>query len=537
MIGLARNNRFLSAAVLCLLFLISFSYLLCGYRYFDLKAYLYDEGIVVTGALRILEGGIPYRDFWTLYAPGEFYALAGIFKIFGISLKTVTLFTIVILSLIVCSVYIFIKRLCAQSLSVLALLFSLGWLKSYMVYNRPWQLAILFYILCCFTFLNFINSNRNKWLVITGILLGMMGIFRQDFGFYIFNCIFLVVLLKELNFYKDKGWKDRLAFVVKKEIYFISGSLIILLPLFLGLIFNSALKEFVRDTVFFPIAIYPKVRSLPFPQLKLHTLEFYLPLFVFLSSGIRLLFYGWSDKAGKSIDWLTLFLLLSGISLFNYSSTRSDKAHLLPTMIIAILLFTLSLDRFLKNNSTFFRKSIMLFLLFALSFILLFFSAKPAFLKIKYLYKHKAQTEINIARAKGFYDGSEHAQSQAMAIRYIQDNTEQNEKIFIGNSKHDKVLTSDVLFYFLSERLSATKYYELHPGLTNTRGIQEQIVNDIIKANVRYIVLWAEDPMNIYINEPNDSSKSSGVNDLDDFIKEKYQIEKKIGNYLILCRR
>ncbi len=41
----------------------------------------YSVGIV--GAFRILDGDVPYRDFWTIYAPGQFYVLAGLFLVFG----------------------------------------------------------------------------------------------------------------------------------------------------------------------------------------------------------------------------------------------------------------------------------------------------------------------------------------------------------------------------------------------------------------------------------------------------------------------
>ena len=36
----------------------------------------YDEGLVLLNATNILHGDIPYRDFWTLYAPGYYYLLA-----------------------------------------------------------------------------------------------------------------------------------------------------------------------------------------------------------------------------------------------------------------------------------------------------------------------------------------------------------------------------------------------------------------------------------------------------------------------------
>ena len=58
---------------------------------------IYDEGVAVTGAMRILHGEIPYRDFWTMYAPGQYYFLAGLFKFFGQSLLIERIFSVLIL--------------------------------------------------------------------------------------------------------------------------------------------------------------------------------------------------------------------------------------------------------------------------------------------------------------------------------------------------------------------------------------------------------------------------------------------------------
>ena len=44
------------------------------------------DGVSTVGAERILKGEMPYRDFWTMYAPGHFYLLALLFGIFGTDL-------------------------------------------------------------------------------------------------------------------------------------------------------------------------------------------------------------------------------------------------------------------------------------------------------------------------------------------------------------------------------------------------------------------------------------------------------------------
>src|SRR5437868_12960544 len=46
---------------------------------------IFDEGLLLTNANALLAGQVPYRDFYTLYPPGVFLIIAGLWKVFGIS--------------------------------------------------------------------------------------------------------------------------------------------------------------------------------------------------------------------------------------------------------------------------------------------------------------------------------------------------------------------------------------------------------------------------------------------------------------------
>src|SRR3989339_322769 len=151
----SKSASIFDMVLLFLLFILSFGYFLYGYQDFDLGRYHYDEAISIYGATRVLDGCIPYRDFWTLYAPGQFYTIAAIFKIFGISTQVARLFAITVLCLTVCGVFLLIKKFCLKIFAILAFLLSLFWLKYYLVYNRPGQLAMLFFISCCFPIISF----------------------------------------------------------------------------------------------------------------------------------------------------------------------------------------------------------------------------------------------------------------------------------------------------------------------------------------------------------------------------------------------
>ena len=65
------------------LFAGSLLYLCAFYRHTTFDG---DEGTILQGAQRILQGQVLYRDFFSFYAPGSFYWMALLFKIFGSSI-------------------------------------------------------------------------------------------------------------------------------------------------------------------------------------------------------------------------------------------------------------------------------------------------------------------------------------------------------------------------------------------------------------------------------------------------------------------
>ena len=83
-----------SLSQLVVVFLVAYLLLFCGMS--RRPGMLYDEGIVLTGAMRVAAGQIPHRDFYFIYGPAEVYILAGLFKVFGPSLLVERLFDLLI---------------------------------------------------------------------------------------------------------------------------------------------------------------------------------------------------------------------------------------------------------------------------------------------------------------------------------------------------------------------------------------------------------------------------------------------------------
>lgn len=95
---------------------------------------------------------------------------------------------------------------------------------------------------------------------------------------------------------------------------------------------------------------------------------------------------------------------------------------------------------------------------------------------------------------------------QDEVVQILDREDRQRRPIFSGLLRHDNVFVNDVSIYFLAGRGSATRYQELHLGVTTTRAVQQEMVAEFDANRPERLVLatW-ENP-----NEPNASRFSSG---------------------------
>jgi len=514
----------------CVIILIlSAVYLSYGYFHFDLRRYLFDEGITAYGATLIQDGSLPYRDFWSFHAPGRFFLLAGVFNLFGASLQVFVFFTFFVLSIIAVELYLFVFRIYGRILGLAAVLFFLAWTKMYMVYNRPSQFALLIFMLSCFPLYRYIFSGGKKWLILSGCLAGIMAWFKLDFLLFFIICVFPIVALRADRAARENRVKNPKSAIFKSCIVLYFGLLTTALPALIYFLVkggNAELQSYVLS------GLWQKNHYFNFPGFNFKFIMFYVPIVTFFASTLYLIIQ-YRNKNARSVSFQVMFFfLLFGVCLHTYSVRRLDEYRLwvlsAPTIIIFIGLWDAFTVRLVNS-----RKIVAYALLFV-SALLSFCALLPYHSQLRQIMSNVSEGRIDILRGKGFYDSSKHASSQLQALKYIQDNTDPSEKIFVCNIRHDRLTNNDVMFYFLAGRKSATKYYQFEPGFTTTKVIQDRIIRDLKETGVRYIVLWK---LSDEYLEENESSVSSGITDLDDFIKNNFELRKDFGEYLVLGRK
>src|SRR6266849_94003 len=182
-----------------LVFLFSLAYLCAFVRYSSLEP---DEGILLQGGQRILEGQIPYRDFFSFYTPGSFYLVAALFKVFGDS------FVVARLSLAItgaaCSVvtYLLARRVCSRGFSLFAAALATvaGVAYRFLVLHN-WYSTLLA-CLALYSAVRLVESRKLAWAFAIGSFCSLTTMFEQSKGAGL--CLGLALSLLALRILRKK---------------------------------------------------------------------------------------------------------------------------------------------------------------------------------------------------------------------------------------------------------------------------------------------------------------------------------------------
>src|SRR5216684_173765 len=162
-----------------LVFLFSLAYLCAFVRYSSLEP---DEGILLQGGQRILEGQIPYRDFFSFYSPGSFYLVAAMYKVFG------DLFVVARLSLAItgaaCSVvtYLLARRVCSSGFALFAAaLATIAGVAYRFLVLHNWYSTLLA-CLALYSAVRLTESRKPAWAFAAGTFCSFTAMFEQSKG-------------------------------------------------------------------------------------------------------------------------------------------------------------------------------------------------------------------------------------------------------------------------------------------------------------------------------------------------------------------
>jgi hypothetical protein len=539
-----------------IVFFLSYIVLFVG---MDLTPIVFDESIILTGAMRVAAGQIPHQDFYTNYGPGQFYTIAALFKLFGQSVLVERLYDLFLKALIVSLIYMIASSWCRSSIALCTTIVTLLWLFGFdqTAGTAVVPVSLLNLVACMLILPVFSRSLGAKRMLGAGAVAGIAALFRYDTGVALFGVEVCIVAI---------AISLRTAGIANRVLSFLSA----LWPCLLGFATvtlaalayyrsRAPLHPFVHDILIYPGKYYHRGRNLPFPPINLKGLDnigVYLPVaiiavsvYVVIASNLRSrdehAAGSANDTANQSwVGFLIAFGLLAFV-MYLKGFVRVSLAHMylatLPSVLLVAVLyqhkssFARPLRTSIKVLATL---SVLAACLCGLKEVWVLFRSHKSIPEHAWRYStgHLPELQATWCKIEGpatrglcFLPDNDHIQ----AIEFLESHTQSGQRLFVGQPRHDIIFANDNFTYFATQRLPATKWSHFDPFLQNSYPIQEQMIAEFDASTPPYIVLDSEFDS---IHEHNDSSKSTGVTALDDYIHSKYQRVQTFGEMSVWQR-
>jgi hypothetical protein len=538
---------------IALVFLFSYLILFLGMSRHPI---VYDEGLILTAAMRVAAGQIPHRDFYTNYGPAQFYLLAGLFKLFGESLLVERLFDLFLKALVVTSVYAIASCYSRRSIAVCTSIITVLWLFGLNGSGSTIiPVSLLNLIGSALILPVFLRSVSIRRMFVAGAVAGVATLFRYDTGVALLGIHACVVTIAIYL----KGGSNKLRTSASTFWPYLLGFAVLTLPPALYYLSVAPLHSFVHDIILYPARYYGRGRGLPFPGIYLkglENLEIYLPIVVigvslYVAVARHLGARGKGEFSSQSIseeqDWHGFLITFGLVALIMYCKgfVRVSLAEMYLSIVPSFLLIAV----LFQHRLTFprlVRTSIMCFV-----WLTVLATTWATLHVVKLLYVHHlsvAERMLSVSRGTspesqttwckienplttGFCFLPEDDRIQT--IEFIDSHTRPDQELYVGSTKHDRIFVNDNLTYFATQRLPATKWSHFDPGLQNNYDIQTQMVHELDVNAPPYIVLDSEYDL---VREPNDSSKSTGVTLLDEYLHNRYQHIETFGEMSVWQR-
>lgn len=469
-----------------------------------------DMAEYINNPLRVINGDLPYRDFWLLFPPGEVFLPAFIYKIFGLNINILLISSLIITACVAIFSFILGRSIFKDNFfSVISAI--LVFFNGITYHNLGYAYIHMYFLLLLISAFFFIRYLRNSSVIelfLTGIFVGLAFLFR----FYEVGAAFLAFYLVIFIYSKIDG--KPLSHAIKSSAFFCGGVLLVVSVASLALIeiWQPMVKEIVMESVLHGTSMNltyfnDSIRYLGhiFVDLKgawktgsifqIAKFIYHLAKFInvtlshllpFLLVSISI-WYLIGKKLKKSDKVLVLSFLLWGMFTFPKALGRSSMSHLAhsitPLFFLLIFFLQKSIKKF-EENKIFLEK----FITYGLVVIttLLLIPLPLYFVRTGYaLVKPEPHYEVSTKYGTLLFEDGSEAEDVNKVINFINKNTEEGDYIFVTPWFAPP-------FYALTNRKDPT-YFDSLIDLVARPSDEKQIkvCNDLLKMDTKLIVHYA----------------------------------------------
>ena len=500
-----------------------------------------DEGIILSDATRVLNGEIIHRDFYSNYGPAQYYIVASLFGLFGKHFIVARLYDLAIRAASLTMLFYIVRRSCSLLIALVITAVGGMWLMSIGFYLYPiFPCILLSLISSYFVAIAHREPATSRRIIGAGACAGLAALFRYDVGFLLlaahFASMAVIIAL-------SKPRKGRVRTALKAAASYGAAAATVFTPAAVVFLIVSPIEPFLADIIDYSTKYYSLMRGLPFPGL--HSIRVtpwqgavYLPIFattLALSELLQMAFRRTCSVVSPlSNDPVSRYLIVFGSTsalLFLKGMVRVGAVQMLLAIILALVVFALLMELWWRRGGA---------MQVAAPLLMLLIASPAAILSIHELHASLRAKDRSmagwLALRVGLIERSVDAQEvcetgpasgiaklspdYARVATYLAVHTQPAERILVALDRHDKIFVSPISLYFAAGRLPGTHWHQFDPGLVTRADIQADIISDLQRNHVRWVV---RDASFDDVNEPNGSARSSGVKLLDHYLDEHYR--------------
>jgi len=508
--------------------------LLYGLIFINLGLDILDDGFILDSIKRFMNGGVLYKDIFTMYAPMKYHLISGFLKIFGLNLYMERLYGLIIGSFLIVCVYYTARQICKSKTTALISTLLVIFLFRYGVSDRLiFAFVAILSLMRYFRLKNEIDQRSSiLFAFIVGLLIGLQVVTSPEVGAYLLASVAVYLTVKLVT-----GAQKAYGFL-QLVLFAGIGCMIIVIPVAYSQL-HAAYKETIYLLITWPLTIFPKTMSLTYPNLiksiamiargvslkgiwkLVNCILFYIPVVIYLITSFQLAI-SYSGKTGKRSrsDADVLLILLFGILLYKTATVRSDIGHLMFGIIPAIILGCYLIEQAYEQISLSYKKSEgskrgLNALIAAAVVILIAYGqiGNAIFLKQRLTGE---LVPLGLKGADNIFVNKEQKKDLVETVEFVKRNTLSRDKIF--------AFPYGAMIYFLSGRDYPGRYNQVLPY--NTASDQAEIVN-ALKRNPPKLVIYLD------LFKVNDKEFRSYGKLVDDYIKSNFRVSERFGKYEI----
>ena len=476
-----------------------------------------DEGYLVQGIQRLLEGEVLYRDFDRNYMPGVYYTFVPLFHWFGSDLLITRFVWLVWLSLLCAGSYLLLRPHVPRRFAALAAL--LVALASAPIHKTFVPATVVAGLFCCRALL----ATRVSFLraLAVGLVLGLASLFRQETAAFSVAIAAGTLLFKNLPSRRLRQLRAQAGGLAV-------GIVLVWLPVAIPLAVSGAFGPMFKQVVLSASAVNA-VLALPYPSPfdRWSALPFYFPS-VLAVLGIGLSVGAWVRNRFRILDALVLQWAAASVLLHTVVMQRSDSAHLRQMLVPSTLILIVVLARAWRGSwdseaRPSARRTARVGLVAATVAVLglarwgIAETVEPA-------YRGMGEAVLlNESRARVSV-GPELAGEVNQLLALIREHTREGDPIFIA--------PYGAIYYFIGGRSNPTRQDLVFPGYSSTDEKQRELRDRLEQARVQLVLIW-----NVDFDGREEFRFLSYATVLDEYLENRFRRVPVVGEWELFVRR